>query len=88
MIKKNTKKTILILGAGLEQKIAIQHAKRMGLKVVAVDGSSHAPGLRFADVGIVADIFRRAARSEDGMFSVSSLPLMHGNIPNVASLRS
>lgn len=56
MIKKNTKKTILILGAGLEQKIAIQHAKRMGLKVVAVDGSSHAPGLRFADVGIVADI--------------------------------
>lgn len=56
MNKGNTQKTLLILGAGLEQKIAIQEAKRMGIKVIAADGNSHAVGLRFADVAVVADI--------------------------------
>lgn len=56
MRKKNIQKTILILGAGLEQKIAIQEAKRMGVIVVAVDGNAHAPGLRLADIAIVANI--------------------------------
>src|SRR3989339_1078976 len=56
MVKSSIKKTILILGAGLEQKIAIREAKSMGIRVIAVDGNKHAPGLRFADVTIVADI--------------------------------
>jgi len=49
-------KTILILGAGIEQTIAIKLAKEMGLKVIAVDGNPNAPGLKIADVGINADI--------------------------------
>lgn len=49
-------KTILILGAGIEQTIAINLAKEMGLKVIAVDGNPGAPGLRIANIGINADI--------------------------------
>ena len=49
-------KTILILGAGIEQTIAIKLAKEIGLKVIAVDGNPDAPGLKIADVGINADI--------------------------------
>lgn len=49
-------KTVLILGAGIEQTIAIKLAKEMGLKVIAVDGKSAALGLKIADIGINADI--------------------------------
>ena len=49
-------KKILIVGAGEEQKIAIELAKRMGLFVIAVDGNPKAVGLRAADVGISVDI--------------------------------
>lgn len=59
-------KTILILGAGIEQTIAIKLAKKMGLKVIAVDGNSNAPGLKIAYVGINADIKDVAAMIELG----------------------
>lgn len=49
-------KTILILGAGIEQTTAIKLSKEMGLKVIAVDGKPNAPGLKIADVGINTDI--------------------------------
>lgn len=49
-------KPILILGAGIEQTIAIKLAKEIGLKVIAVDGNPDASGLEIADVGINADI--------------------------------
>lgn len=49
-------KTIMILGAGIEQTIAIELAKKMGLRVIAVDGNSNAQGLKIADIGINADI--------------------------------
>ena len=52
-MKKNK---ILILGAGNEQSIAINLSKSMGLNVIAVDGNPKAPGLQYADIGIVADI--------------------------------
>ncbi len=50
------KKTILILGAGIEQCIAIQEAKQLNLRVVACDGNPAAPGLKLADLGLVVDI--------------------------------
>lgn len=50
------KKTILILGAGIEQTIAIKLAKEIRLKVIVVDGNPDAPGLKIADVGINEDI--------------------------------
>jgi len=49
-------KTILILGAGIEQTIAIELAKEMGLKVIVIDGNPKAPGLKITDVGINVDI--------------------------------
>lgn len=50
------KKTILILGAGLEQSLAIQEAKALGYRVVACDANSTAPGLSLADIGLTIDI--------------------------------
>jgi biotin carboxylase len=50
--------TILMLGAGQEQCIAIKEAKSLGYRVVACDGNPAAPGLSMADVGIVCDNLR------------------------------
>jgi len=49
-------KTILLLGAGQEQSIAIQEARALGYRVVACDGNAAAPGLALADAGHVCDI--------------------------------
>lgn len=49
-------KTILIVGAGLEQAIAIRQAKALGMRVIACDGSPEAIGFAEADVSIVANI--------------------------------
>jgi biotin carboxylase len=49
-------KTILLLGAGQEQCIAIDEAKALGYRVVACDANEAAPGLKLADVGIAVDI--------------------------------
>jgi biotin carboxylase len=49
-------KTLLLLGAGLEQCLALQEAKDLGYRVIAVDGNEEAPGLALADMGVTADI--------------------------------
>lgn len=49
-------KTILILAAGLLQLPAITTARRLGLRVVAVDADAQAPGLSLANVARVANI--------------------------------
>ncbi len=49
-------KTLLVLGAGSLQIPAILTGKRLGLRVVALDGDPGAPGLSFADTGHVVDI--------------------------------
>ncbi len=59
-------KIILLLGAGIEQTIAIELAKKMGLKVIAVDGNPNAQGLKIADIGISADIKNVQAMIEIG----------------------
>lgn len=51
-------RSILILGAGQEQCIAINEAKSLGYRVVACDAKASAPGLALADVGIVCDDLR------------------------------
>lgn len=56
MPKVKSSKTILLLGAGWEQIAAIKLAKQMGLKVVVADGNPQAPGLKYADIKICADI--------------------------------
>ena len=51
-------RSILMLGAGQEQCIAINEAKSLGYRVVACDAKSSAPGLALADVGVVCDDLR------------------------------
>ena len=48
--------TLLILGAGSLQVPAIQTARRMGLRVVVLDGDRSAPGLQMGDTSLVVDI--------------------------------
>jgi biotin carboxylase len=48
-------KTVLFIGAGRHQHRAIQRAKELGLRVVAVDRNPDAPGLAEADVAEVVD---------------------------------
>lgn len=49
-------KTLMILGAGIEQNIPIKMAKNMGVKVIAVDKNPNASGLKIADIGLAEDI--------------------------------
>jgi len=51
MIKK-----ILILGAGLEQSLAIKEAKRLNYFVIACDSNPNAFGFQFSDISYVIDI--------------------------------
>lgn len=46
-------RSILILGAGQEQCIAIREAQALGYRVVACDAKSNAPGLALADFGVL-----------------------------------
>jgi biotin carboxylase len=48
--------SVMILAAGPLQLPGIFEAKALGLRTVAVDGDSSAPGLSFADKGVVANI--------------------------------
>ena len=79
-------KSILFLGAGVEQTIAIELAREMGLKVVAVDGNPEAPGLRMADVGINANIRDVEAMAEIGKeYKVDGVMTHAVEIPQVVA---
>ena len=47
--------TVFLVGAGRHQRRAIERARELGLRVVAVDRNPDAPGLAGADVGEVVD---------------------------------
>lgn len=59
-------KAILIVGAGIEQVLAIRRAKELGFYVIACDGNSVAPGLSEADIGLNVDI-----TNEDEIFKIA-----------------
>jgi biotin carboxylase len=72
-------RTVLFVGAGRHQRRAIQHARELGLRVVAVDRNPDALGLAeadvpevvdFRDVEAVADVGRRHA--VHGVLTVSA----------------
>lgn len=66
-------KTVLILGAGAEQLIAIRIAQEIGLRVVAADGNARAPGLKTADKGVALDI-----RDVDAVTGLAAAEKVHG----------
>lgn len=54
-MSKYEKKTLMIIGAGIFQSVAIQQAKKLGLTVLATDIDRQAPGFEYADfTGIVS----------------------------------
>ena len=72
-------RTILFVGAGRHQRRAIERARELELRVVAVDGSADAPGLAAADIPEVVDFsdipaVTEVARSHavDGVLTVSA----------------
>jgi biotin carboxylase len=72
-------KTVLFVGAGRHQRRAILQAKKMGLRVAAVDRNPEAPGLKEADIAKVVDfsdaeaVLKETARLKlDGVLTVSA----------------
>lgn len=72
-------KTVLFVGAGRHQQRAIERAREVDLRVVAVDRNADAPGLAIADVSEVVDFVDAAAVTEvgrrhsvDGVLTVSA----------------
>lgn len=53
----NTKKTLMIIGAGSAQTYAIKLAKKMGHYVVATDMNPNAPGFKIADKSFIASTY-------------------------------
>jgi biotin carboxylase len=71
--------TVLFVGAGRHQRRAIERARELGLRVVAVDRNADAPGLAAADVGEVVDfadvdaVVEVGKREEvDGVLTISA----------------
>ena len=80
-------KTLLLLGAGREQLLAINQAHELGLNVVACDQNPEAPGLAQADHAVVGDI-----RDPEAMYGVARQHDVSGvfthavEIPDVVAL--
>lgn len=80
------KKSILLLGAGQEQCIAIDEASALGYRVIAADENATAPGLRLADVGVQIDIRNVSALIELGRKQRISGVFCHAvEIPDVVA---
>jgi biotin carboxylase len=72
-------RTILFIGAGQAQSKGISTAKRLGYRVLAIDGNPSAPGLELADIAKVIDVtdieeaIKMAKRFKvDGVLSIAS----------------
>jgi biotin carboxylase len=59
-------KTVLFIGAGRNQRGAIERVRELGVRVVAVDRNAAAPGLTDADAGEAVDFADLAAVAEVG----------------------
>lgn len=71
----NSYKKLLVLAAGQLQVPVIKKAHEMGLYVIAVDGDYGAPGLKYADKAIIADI-----TNEDTMLQLACQEQVDGVI--------
>src|SRR5262245_23510995 len=49
-------RTLLVVSASRDAVPVITEARRLGLRVVACDGTPDAPGFRLADAGLVAPV--------------------------------
>lgn len=99
MIQEKFKKTLLIVGGGIEATPGIRLAKTMGLTVVVSDGNPSAPGLALADhrlpistydvEGTVAAArkFHQIVRKIDGVMCIASdIPLTVASVADELGL--
>lgn len=83
--------TLLILGAGIDQKYAIQVAKELGLRVLAVDSNPYAPGLQFADEAAVVSnrdliaLKKLCDVSTSRGYPITGVLVMGSDIPQIAA---
>ena len=94
-------KTLLIISGGVEAVPGIQHARKMGYKVVVSDGNPNAPGFKYADYNIIAstyDIdetikevikFNKNVRKINGVICIASdVPLTVASVSHELNLPS
>lgn len=88
---KGLKKTILVLGAGIDQIYPIKLARELGLRVVAADSNPNAPGFEFADQAAIVSnrdvvaLKELCDRSSADGFPVDGVLVMGVDIPQVAA---
>lgn len=97
-MNKDSKKVILIIGAGREQVPAYLLAKKMGLEIVCTDIDQNAPGFKLADHSIIVSTrdvektFEKVktfckSKKINGVFTIANdVPLTVSKIANYYSL--
>jgi biotin carboxylase len=86
-----TQKTLLILGAGIDQNYPIKIAKAEGLRVLAADSNPKAPGFAFADEAAIVSnrdveaLKKLCDESADRGFPVVGVLVMGADIPQIAA---
>lgn len=79
-------RTLLIVSGGWDTVRAIHEARRLGLRVLVSDGDPRAPGLRLADVGLLAstcdpDATVDAARAYAGHHRIDGVLAVGADVP-------
>tara|TARA_B110000438_G_scaffold301027_1_gene354867 strand:- start:235 stop:1440 length:1206 start_codon:yes stop_codon:yes gene_type:complete len=79
-------KKLLLLGAGIEQKIVIEYAHELNFEVIAIDSNPDAPGLKISDISIVEDITNIEKICEIAQkYSVNGVMTHAVEIPHIVS---
>ena len=79
-------KKLLLLGAGIEQKIIIEYAHELNFEVIALDSNSDAPGLKISDISIIEDITNVEKICEIAQkYSVNGIMTHAVEIPHIVS---
>ena len=79
-------KKLLLLGAGIEQKIIIEYAHELNFEVIAIDSNSDAPGLKISDISIIEDITNVEKICEIAQkYSVNGIMTHAVEIPHIVS---
>ena len=79
-------KKLLLLGAGIEQKIVIEYAHELNFEVIAIDSNSDAPGLKISDISIIEDITNVEKICEIAQkYSVNGIMTHAVEIPHIVS---
>ncbi|MHC4175314.1 MAG: ATP-grasp domain-containing protein [Planctomycetota bacterium] len=75
-------KTLMVVGAGFGQLPAILTAKKMGLKVIAIDKNADALGMKYADIALPIDVVDIDGATEAGRkYRIDGIMTMQTELP-------